>query len=180
MMKLVTWGNAVRHGKITTTSASLTVPENASATTIGLVAPTDTQYSASQLTITVTGLPTDGTVLLADGVTKVYVGEILTVDQLTGLEFLAAPGVFGQTSKLSYTVTDPSGTRASGSAALAIGPDTTPPVTTAASLTVAENAAATAIGIVAPSDANYAATQLTVTVTGPGCRATEWCCWPTG
>src|SRR5216683_2354047 len=166
MMKLVTWGNAVRHGKITTTSASLTVPENASATTIGLVAPTDTQYSASQLTITVTGLPTDGTVLLADGVTKVYVGEILTVDQLTGLEFLAAPGVFGQTSKLSYTVTDPSGTRASGSAALAIGPDTTPPVTTAASLTVAENAAATAIGIVAPSDANYAATQLTVTVTG--------------
>jgi len=95
-------------------------------------------------------------VLLADGITKVYVGEILTVDQLTGLKFLATPGVFGQSSKFTYTVTDPTGGKASGSAILAIGPDTTPPVTTSASLTVAENAAATAIGIAAPIDANYA------------------------
>src|SRR5260370_41210096 len=138
MMKLVTWGNAVRHGKITTTSASLTVPENASATTIGLLAPTNTQYSPSQLTITVTGLPTDGTVLLADGVTKVYVGEILTVAQLTGLNFLPTPGLFSQRSTFSYSAADPSGAKASGSATLAIGSDTTPPVTTAASLTVAE------------------------------------------
>ncbi len=152
--------------KITTTSATLTVSENADATTIGLVAPVDTRYSASQLTIKVTGLPTDGTVLLADGVTKVYVGESLTVAQLTGLKFRAIPGVFGQSSKFSYTVTDPSGCRGSGSATLAIGPDTTPPVTTAASLTVAENAAATAIGIIAPSDINYAASALTITVTG--------------
>jgi len=156
----------VSRAKITTTSATLTVSENADATTIGLVAPVDTRYSASQLTIKVTGLPTDGTVLLADGVTKVYVGESLTVAQLTGLKFRAIPGVFGQSSKFSYTVTDPSGCRGSGSATLAIGPDTTPPVTTAASLTVAENAAATAIGIIAPSDINYAASALTITVTG--------------
>ena len=58
----------MRKNKITTTSATLTVSENAAATTIGLVAPVDTGYSGSQLTITVTGLPTDGTVLLADGV----------------------------------------------------------------------------------------------------------------
>src|SRR5207302_6235616 len=113
-----------------------------------------------------TGLPTDGTVMLADGVTQVYMGQILTVAQLTGLEFCAASGVFGKTSTFSYSVTDPWGTQASGSATLAIGPDTTPPMTTAASLTVAENSAATAIGIVAPTDANYTASQLTVTVSG--------------
>src|SRR5712691_3505960 len=118
--------NAVRHTKITTTSRTLTVPENTIATTIGLVAPIDTGYSASQLTIKVTGLPTDGTVLLADGVTAVYVGEVLTVAQLTGLKFLATSGVFGTSSTFSYSVSDPSGTKASGSTTLAIGPETTP------------------------------------------------------
>src|SRR6266851_1448117 len=134
MMKLVTWGNAVRHGKITTTSASLTVPENASATTIGLVAPTDTQYSASQLTITVTGLPTDGTVLLADGVTKVYSGEILTVAQLTGLTFKPNSGVYSQSSQFTYSVSDPAGLSTSGTATLAIAGASGGPQTTAASL----------------------------------------------
>ncbi len=67
----------MRHTRITTTSASLTVSENAAATTIGIAAPVDNKYSASQLTITVTSLPTDGTVMLADGVTQVYMGEIL-------------------------------------------------------------------------------------------------------
>src|SRR5437016_14170331 len=105
--------NTVHHTKITTTSKTLTVSENTNATTIGLVAPIDTGYSASQLTIKVTGLPTDGTVLLADGVTKVYAGEVLTVAQLTGLKFLATSGVFGKTSTFSYSVTDPSGTKVS-------------------------------------------------------------------
>src|SRR6266496_92526 len=158
--------NAMSRSKITTTSTTLTVDENTGATTIGLVAPVDTRYSASQLTIKVTGLPTDGTVFLADGVTTVYMGEILTVAQLIGLKFLATSGVFGKTSTFTYSVTDPTGGKASGSATLAIGPDTIAPVTNAASLTVTENAAATAIGIAAPTDANYTAAQLTVTVTG--------------
>src|SRR5438477_8164199 len=88
-------GNAVSFTKITTTSTTLTVSENAAATTIGLVAPVDPNYSTSQLTITVTRLPSDGTVLLADGVTALFVGEILTVNQLTGLKFLATKGTFG-------------------------------------------------------------------------------------
>jgi hypothetical protein len=68
----------------TTTAASLRVTENAAATSIGIAAPTDPKYSASQLSVTVTGLPTDGTVLLSDGVTAVTSGEILTIAQLTG------------------------------------------------------------------------------------------------
>ncbi len=95
--------------KITTTSSTLTVSENADATTIGLVAPDDTRYSPCQLTITVTGLPTDGTVYLADGVTAVTSGEILTVAQLTGLTFEPASGVYSQSSQFTYSVSDPSG-----------------------------------------------------------------------
>ena len=147
-----------------TTAASLTVTENGGATAIGILAPTDPNYSATQLTVTVKGLPTDGTVYLADGTTTVTNGEKLSVAQLTGLTFKPAAGQFSQSSTFSYTVTDPAGLSAAGSATLAIGPQTTAPTTTAASLTVAENAAATAIGIAAPTDPNYSATQLTVTV----------------
>jgi hypothetical protein len=149
-----------------TTAASLTVAENAAATAIGIAAPTDANYSATQLTVTVNGLPSDGTVYLANGTTAVTAGETLTVAQLTGLTFKPAAGQFSQSSTFTYTVTDPAGLSTAGSATLAIGADTTPPATTAASLTVAENAAATAIGIAAPTDANYSATQLTVTVNG--------------
>ncbi len=72
--------------------------------------------------MTVTGLPSDGTVLLADGVTAVTSGEILTVAQLTGLTFEPASGVYSQSSQFTYSVSDPSGLSASGAATLAIGP----------------------------------------------------------
>jgi len=150
----------------TTTPVSLSVAENAGATAIGIAAPTDPNYSAGQLTVTVNGLPSDGTVYLVDGTTAVTAGETLSVAQLTGLTFKPTAGQFSQSSTLSYTVKNPSGLSATGSASLAIGPDTTPPTTTPTSLTVAENAAATVIGIAAPTDPNYSASQLTVTLNG--------------
>ena len=159
-------GKRAKLTKITTYATTLTVAENSAATPIGIAAPTDPNYSTTQLTVMVNGLPSDGTVYLADGTTVVTVGENLTVAQLTGLTFKPATGAFSQSSTFNYTVTDPSGLNTAGSATLAIGPDTMPPVTTAASLTVAENAGATAIGIAAPTDPNYSATQLTVTVNG--------------
>ncbi len=150
-----------------TTAASLTVAENAAATAIGITAPTDANYSASQLTVTVSGLPSDGTVYLADGVTAVTSGEILTVAQLTGLTFKPTSGAYSQTSQFTYSVSDPSGLSASGTATLAIAAASgSGPVTTAASLTVAQNAATTTIGIPAPTDPNYSASQLSVTLTG--------------
>src|SRR5260370_1017757 len=158
--------------KKTTTSSITTTPEllqvngDSGLIAIGIAAPKDSQYPASRLTVTVTGLPTDGTVYLSDGVTPVYHGETLSAAQLTGLMFKPTVGLFGTTSTLTYTVTDPSGARASGLATLAIGADTMPPVTTSASLTVAENAAPTAIGIAAPTDPNYSASQLSVKVIG--------------
>src|SRR5437016_5201267 len=106
---------------ITTYADTLTVAENASATQINIPAPSDSQYASAKLSVTVTGLPTDGTVLLSDGTTAVYAGEVLTVAQLTGLEFKPTAGLYGQTSSFSYKVSDPSGLTTIGTATLAIG-----------------------------------------------------------
>jgi len=150
--------------RVTTTATTLTVAENSAATPIGIVTPVDSRYSASQLTVTVKALPTDGRIYLADGTTAVTVGEKLSVTQLTGLTFKPAAGLFSKSSSFNYKVTDPSGAIATGSATLAIGAGTASVATKATSLTVAENAGTTAIGIAAPTDSSYSATQLTVTV----------------
>ena len=151
--------------RVRASSINLAVYGNSALTDIQIPPPNDTIYSISHLIITVRALPTDGTIFLADGVTKVSVGEMLTVAQLAGLEFVAAEGLFGVSSTFAYSVTDPSGASARGAANITIAADSLPPVTTPVSLTVAENTNTTAIGIAAPIDPNYAASQLTVTVT---------------
>jgi hypothetical protein len=70
---------------LTEDSTSLTVAENSEATAISIPTPSDANFSASQLSATVTPLPSNGTVLLGDGTTPVSVGENLTAAQLTGL-----------------------------------------------------------------------------------------------
>jgi hypothetical protein len=144
----------------------LTVATNSGVTPIGISAPVDASFSSAALTVTVTGLPTDGKVFLSDGTTQVSAGQSLTVAQLTGLTFVPTTGASAQTSTFSYSVTDPAGASAAGTATLNIGPSNTPLVTTPASLTVAENSGTATIGIVAPSDASFAASALSVTVTG--------------
>ena len=146
-------------------ATQLTVAANSGATPIGILAPTDASFAASALSVSVTGLPTDGTIVLSDGITPVSVGQSLTVAQLTGLEFVPTPGASGQSSSFSYKVSDPSGATTSGSATLGIGPSNAALLTTATSLTVAENGGATPIGIKAPSDASFALSQLSVSVT---------------
>jgi hypothetical protein len=150
---------------ITTTPASVTVAEGAPATPIGITAPSDSAFTAAQLTITAGSLPTDGTVLLSDSVTPVTAGEVLTSAQLTGLLFKPAAGQFGQSSTFTYTVADPSDNVSTGTAALATGPAVGNPTIASPSLTVAENASATTIGIAAPTDPNYGASQLAIALT---------------
>jgi hypothetical protein len=72
-------------------STSLSVSENSLATSIGIAAPVDTSFGSAALTVMVTALPSNGTILLADGVTPVNVGQSLTVQQLTALRFRLAP-----------------------------------------------------------------------------------------
>ncbi len=67
-------------------STSLTVDEESVGTDLGLKAPTD--IDGDTLTITVTGLPTLGSVTLADG-TAVSNGQTLTNAQLEGLKYNA-------------------------------------------------------------------------------------------
>jgi hypothetical protein len=148
-----------------TAAASLTVAQNAGATAIGIPAPTDANFGSSSLSVTVSALPQDGTVVLSNGPTAVTVGEALTVQQLTGLEFVSTPGASATSSSFTYSVSDPSGATSSGSATLSIGAANAALVTTPASLTVGEDSGPTPIGIQAPSDANFAASALTVTVT---------------
>jgi len=99
----------------TTTSASLIVAISGAPTWIGIIPPTD----ASTYAIVVTGLPTDGTVLLSDGTTAVTTGQSLTTTQLTGLKFKPT-GSAGESSTFTYSVTDAAGNSAPGSATLAV------------------------------------------------------------
>jgi hypothetical protein len=151
---------------VTTTPASLTVAENSSPTAIGIAAPADTQYPVSKLKITVTGLPTDGTVYLSDGVTPVLDGELLSVEELTGLTFAGGADATGQSAQFTYEVTDPAGASAAGTATLSVVANTNGPQTTPASLTVSVNSGATAINILAPTDPNDATSDLTIRVLG--------------
>ena len=66
-----------------TTPGLLTVPASAGATPIRIYAPSDPNYSASQLSVRVDALPYGGRVTLSDGVTPVRIHETLTVGQLT-------------------------------------------------------------------------------------------------
>ena len=108
---------------------SVSVAGNSGAGAIGIVAPTDANFAASALTALVTGLPSDGSILLSNGFTPVSLGETLTVAQLTGLEFEPAADLFGQSSSLTYSVLDPAGNTATGRVNLAIesAPPTPPP-----------------------------------------------------
>ncbi len=146
-------------------SPSLTVAENAPATAIGIAAPTDPNAAASQLAITAGALPSDGTVLLADGVTPVTAGQVLSAAQLTGLLFKPASGAFNASSAFTYSVSDPAGNASTGTATLAVGPSVGGPVTTAGTLTVSPGQAATNIGIQAPADPNFSPGQLAIRIT---------------
>ena len=63
-------------------------------------------------------------------------------------------------------MSDPARASVSATAALTIGPTTTPLLATWTSLSVPQATGATPIGIQGPSDANYAASALTVKITG--------------
>jgi plastocyanin len=148
----------------TVSSPTLPVAENAAATPIGLTAPTDPNFAPAQLTITVDTLPTDGAVTLADGATPVTTGETLTAAQLAGLEFTPTAGLFDTTSSFTYTVADPANNASTGTATLSIDAAVGDPIATPGTLSVAFGQGATAVGIQAPTDPNFPAADLTVTV----------------
>jgi Ca2+-binding RTX toxin-like protein len=86
--------------------SAISVVEGVQNTALGLLAPTD--VDGDSLTITVTCLPTYGTVTLADG-TAVTNGQVLTSAELTGLQYDApAASAYNNqaVSNFTYTVFD--------------------------------------------------------------------------
>ena len=104
--------------------ANLTVADDSGVTAIGIAAPTDAAFpSATDLAVLVMGLPTNGTVFLSDGSTAVYVGETLTVAQLTTLTF---KGQSDGTSSFFYSVADPTFAQTFGQVDIQVGNGTQP------------------------------------------------------
>ena len=142
-------------------SSTITVAEESANTPLGLTAPTD--VDGNPLTITVTGLPTVGTITLANG-TPVTNGQVLTAAQLAGLQFDAPADLLASTStSFTYSVSDGTVTVNAGTT-ISVTPVNDAPVASSSTITVAEESANTPLGLTAPTDVDGNA--LTITVTG--------------
>ncbi|MBL8703623.1 MAG: VCBS domain-containing protein, partial [Rhodospirillales bacterium] len=86
---------------------SAVVSEDAGAVALMIAAPSDGDAN-DVLTALVTGLPSNGTIKLADG-TLVQDGAVLSVDDLTGLTFTPDPEAGNATSAFTYVVQDGQG-----------------------------------------------------------------------
>ncbi|WCD78132.1 retention module-containing protein [Pseudomonas sp. TUM22785] len=122
-------------------STSLTVAEESVGTNLGLKAPTD--VDGNPLTIKVAGLPTLGSVTLADG-TALTNGQTLTSAQLQGLKYNApADYSAGQAvGSFTYSVNDGTAT-VSGQVALGVNPVNDLPVMNNAFVNVDEDSSLT-------------------------------------
>jgi uncharacterized protein (TIGR03790 family) len=136
-------------------SRHLIVSASAGATPIRIGAPSDPNYSASQLTIRAAALPDGGRVTLSDGVTPVRVHETLTVGQLTSLKFVPSARAT-TTSTFAYTVTNPSAGSTLGSVLIAaeVAPVSSPPPNCSAagmeSASIVRNDSGRAISLLVP------------------------------
>jgi hypothetical protein len=146
-------------------SPTLIAPENAGALAIGISPPIDPATPVDGFTITLTGLPGDGVVTTSDG-RSVAVNQALTLMQLATLLFTPTPGVFGQSSTLTYTVADPAGNVSTGHATLDVGPALGAPVLSQPVVTVTPGSGPTPLGIGAAVDPNFGGDQLSIIVQG--------------
>ncbi|WP_460234871.1 Ig-like domain-containing protein, partial [Aurantivibrio plasticivorans] len=95
---------AVNDAPVTTDNDVFTI-QSSNDNGLNITAPTDFDNDDSTLVITVTGLPTGiGSVMMADGVTPVTNGQVLTLAELTSLVFDA--GSTQGTDDFTYTVSD--------------------------------------------------------------------------
>jgi hypothetical protein len=78
-------------------------------TSLGTVTPHDTHYTPSDLSMAVTALPPNGTVLLADGLTPVRLRQVLTLAQLRSLKFRPALSGTAGSSGFGSPASNPNG-----------------------------------------------------------------------
>ncbi|WP_108880577.1 Ig-like domain-containing protein [Anderseniella sp. Alg231-50] len=142
-------------------SNSITVDEETADTSLGLSA---SDPNGNPLTITVSGLPTLGTVTLADG-SPVSDGQTLSQTQLAGLQY-DAPADYNGTDDpgdFTYTVSDGIAS-VTGSVDITLNPINDDPVANADTLTVGEDDTVATSGNVITNDTDIDGdTPLTVT-----------------
>lgn len=95
---------------------TLKVSDDAGPVALMIAAPTDID-AGDVLTVMVTGVPTNGTIRLANG-DAVANGQPLTLAQLAGLTFTPSDGNTGASSSFTYTVADNHGAAANGTVAI--------------------------------------------------------------
>jgi hypothetical protein len=142
-------------------SSSITVEEESTDTSLGLIAPTD--VDGDTLTITVTGLPILGRVTKADG-TVFNNGDTLTSAELEGLLY-NAPAEYNQgddPGDFTYSVSDGTET-VNGSTDISITPINDSMLVDSSSITVNEKSTGTSLGLTAPTDVD--GDTLTIIVT---------------
>ena len=93
----------VNAAPVTEADKTVTARQDAGAVALGIAAPIDANGDA--LSVTVTGLPTGGTVTFADG-TAVTADQSLTLAQLSALVFTPASGTVGTAGSFAYRVED--------------------------------------------------------------------------
>ena len=145
-------------------SNSITVNEESTNSPLGLAAPTD--IDSASLVIKVTGLPTVGTVTLADG-TAVANGQTLTAAQLTSLQY-DAPADYAtgtQVGRFTYSVSDGTTTVNGATTIGVVAINDAPQNTLPASYTTNEDTALKLSGLsVADVDAGSGAITVTLAV----------------
>ena len=104
----------------TATNNTITVDEESTGNALGLTTPSDPD--GDTLTVTITGLPTLGTVFLSGGTTPVNNGDTLTIAELTSLTY-DAPLEFSvaNAGSFTYDITDGTATD-SGQVDISIAP----------------------------------------------------------
>jgi hypothetical protein len=93
-------------------STILSVPQHSGARTIGIQICADAVSAPSKSYAIITELPSNGTVLLADGETSVVQGQTLTAAQLRRLRFRPAVAAVGRISNLGFLMVHASGSAA--------------------------------------------------------------------
>jgi von Willebrand factor type D domain/Bacterial Ig domain/RTX calcium-binding nonapeptide repeat (4 copies) len=142
----------VNTAPVANANKTLTLLEDAAATSLAITSPTD--VDGDPLTLVINSVPdsTKGEVRLSDG-TVVKTGTSLTVTQLSTLAFAPAPNANGSAGGFSYAVSDGQGGTATQAITIDITPvNDAPVVDPNKTLTLVQDTAPTSLAIKAPTD----------------------------
>ena len=139
----------------------LSLPQDSGARTIGIEISAANDQPASETCAIIIRLPSNGTVLFADGMTAVAQGQTLSTAQLKRLRFKPAIDAVGQISDLSYLIVSPAGGALAGCVLLIVRP-AAPPLhaTVRAPASVAESSSAGPTSPAALSDTRLSSGSL--------------------